>query len=133
MNCDSCDESKGFYLKPGTKNCEYNSFDYDPDNCPVDKPISKDNNCVLEDCTKEEYENKICNISNSVIRTQWIGDFPYVSEVGNPLYSTFGQISNDEIIFESNLGNPLTDRKVYTLNENGRGYFDGIPGKIIDL
>ena len=133
MNCDSCDESKGFYLILGTKNCEDKNKIYDTDNCPVEKPISKNNNCVLEHCTEEEYKKEICKISNSIIKTQWIGDFPYVSAIDEPLYSTFSQISNDEAFFESNIGNPSTDRKIYILEEDGRGYFDGIPNQIIDL
>ena len=133
MNCISCDEDKGYFLISGTKNCENKNIIYEDGTCPVEKPISKNKKCVLEYCTKEEYENKICNISNSVIKTQWIGDFPFVSEMDNPFYSTLGQTSNDEIIVESNLGNPLTDRKIYILNEDGRGYKEGVPNKIIDL
>ena len=59
MNCDSCDENKGFYFIPRTKNCEGKNITYDyDDNCPVEKPISKEGKCVLEYYTKEEYENK---------------------------------------------------------------------------
>ena len=133
MNCDLCDEVKGYYLIAGTKNCEDKNKVYEKNNCPKEKPISKNNNCVLEYCTKEEYENKICSISNSVIKTQWIGDFPYICTSDSQLYSTLGQISNDEVIVESNSGNPLTDRKMYYLNEDGRGYIDGDPSQIIDL
>ena len=70
----------------------------------------------MDYCTKEEYNNKKCNVSNSIIKEQWIGDFPYVSELDKPLYSTLGQLSNEEINFESNLGNPMTDRKIFALN-----------------
>ena len=49
------------------------------------------------------------------------------------LYSSFGQSSNEDIFFKINLGNPFIYRKVYTLNENDKGYIDGIPGQIIDL
>ena len=38
MNCDTCDESKGYYLIPGTKNCEDRNKEYE-DKCPEDKPI----------------------------------------------------------------------------------------------
>ena len=133
MNCDTCDESKGYHLIKGTKNCDDSSVIYDSNNCPEDKPISKDGTCVLTYCTKEEYERKICNVSNTVIKTQWLDDFPYVSEIDKPLYSTLGQFSNDEVILESNLGNPFTNRKIFSLTENGRGYIDGIPGQIIDM
>ena len=132
MNCDSCDESKGFSFVPGTKNCEINQTNY-YDQCPEDKPILKDGKCVLDYCTKEDFDTKKCNISSPIIQKQWIGEFPYVSSMNGPLYSTFGQSSNEDIFFESNLGNPFTDRKIFTLNENGRGYIDGVPGQIINL
>ena len=132
MNCDTCDESKGYYLIPGTKNCEDKNIIYD-ENCPEEKPILKDGKCVLDYCTEKEFEDKKCNISNIIIKKQWIGKFPYVSEIDKPLYSTFGQSSNDDIYFESNLGNPFTDRKIYTLEGNGRGYIEGFPGQIINL
>ena len=78
MNCDSCDESQGYYLIPGTKNCEDRNKVYE-DKCPEDKPILKDNKCILGYCTKEQYENKVCNVSSPIIKKQWIGDFTYIS------------------------------------------------------
>ena len=133
MNCDSCDEKKGFYLIPGTKNCENSNKTFeDDDNCPIEKPISKNGNCVSEYCTFEEFENGICNISSVIIKKQWIGDFPYISHSEVPIYSTLGKNIDGDIFFESNLGNPFSVRNIYTLKENGRGYIDGKPGHIID-
>ena len=132
MNCDTCNELKGLYLIKGTKNCDANEDLY-ADICPEEKPILKDGKCILNYCTKEEYENNTCIISNPVIKNQWIDEFPYISEKDKPLYSTFGQMTNDDIIFETNIGNPLSKRYIYTLNEKGRGFFDGIPNDIIDL
>ena len=132
MNCDSCDELKGLYLLKGTKNCEKNEDIY-TDVCPEEKPILKDNKCIMEHCSKEQFDNKECIVSNPIIKTQWIDEFPYVYEIDKPIYSTLGQMSNDDIVFESNMGNPLTDRKIYTLNDKSRGFFEGKPEKIIDL
>ena len=133
MNCDTCDESKGYYLIPGTKNCEdINKID-DENNCPKDKPISKNGRCVLEHCTEEEYESEECIISNPIVKKQKIDSFPYTSEIDKPFYSTLGQVSNNEIIFEANIGNPFSERKIYTLTEDGRGYFNDIPYTNIDL
>ena len=58
MNCDTCDESKGFTLIPGTKNCEDGNKVYDADNCPQDRPIFKDGKCVLDYCSNEDFINK---------------------------------------------------------------------------
>ena len=131
MNCDSCNELQGLYLIKGTKNCDKNDDIY-ADICPEEKPILKDGKCVLKHCTKEEYENNTCIISNPVVKTQWIDEFPYVSALDKPLYSTFGQL-NDDILFETNIGNPFSDRKIYTLNEKSRGFFDELPFDTIKL
>ena len=79
------------------------------------------------------FENKRCNVSSVVIKKQWIGEFPYISHGNTPIYSTLGQNEDGDIFFESNLGDPFSNRKIYTLKENGRGYIDGIPGQILDL
>ena len=44
------------------------------------------------------------------------------------LYFKFGQSSNEDIFFESNLGNPFIDRKIKTLNKDGKEYIDDISG-----
>ena len=132
MNCDTCNELKGLFLIKGTKNCDKNEDVY-ADVCPEEKPILKDGKCVMTYCTKEEYENKICIVSNPVVKTQWMDEFPYVSAIDKPLYSTYGQMSNDDILLESNIGNPFSDRKIYTLNEKSRGFFDEDPFDVIDL
>ena len=112
-------------------NCDKNDDIY-ADICPEEKPILKDEKCVLKHCTKEEYENNTCIISNPIVKTQWIDEFPYVSALDKPLYSTFGQL-NDDILFETNIGNPFSDRKIYTLNEKSRGFFDELPFDTIKL
>ena len=50
-----------------------------------------------------------------------------MSSVDKPLYSTFGQMSNDDIVLESNVGNPYSERFTYTLNEKSRGFWDEVP------
>ena len=67
MNCDSCDELKGLYLLKGTKNCEKNEDIY-TDVCPEEKPILKDNKCIMEHCSKEQFDNKECIVSNPIIK-----------------------------------------------------------------
>ena len=128
MNCGSCNELKGLYLMNDTKNCMV----YE-DICPKEKPILKGGICVLKYCTKEEYENKTCILSNPVVKTQWMGDFPYVNSLDKPLYSTFGQMSNDDILLETNIGNPFSERKIYTLNKNGRSFSGELSYETIKL
>ena len=44
-------------------------------NCPVDKPISKDGECVLDYCTVEDFRDGTCYFSNFYIRRQWMNNF----------------------------------------------------------
>ena len=132
MNCDTCNELEGLYLNRKTKNCSANDDIYS-DFCPEDKPILKNGKCILQNCTEEEYEKKICILSNKIIKTQLITYFPQISVNTQPLYSTIGQLNDEQILFESNIGSPYTERNIYYLDENARGYYDGKPDKIIDL
>ena len=132
MNCDTCKEYEGFYLLNKSRNCSINNDIYS-DICPEDKPILKNGKCSLIYCTKEEYENNICIISNPKIKTQYINYFPQINKSTQPLYSTLGQLNNDDILFESNVGIPYSVRNIYYLNENARGYYEDKPNKIINL
>jgi hypothetical protein len=132
MNCDTCKEYEGFYLLNKSRNCSINNDIYS-DICPEDKPILKNGKCSLIYCTKEEYENNICIISNPKIKTQYINYFPQINKNTQPLYSTLGQLNNDDILFESNIGIPYSVRNIYYLNENARGYYEDKPNKIINL
>ena len=132
MNCDTCKEYEGFYLLNKSRNCSINNDIYS-DICPEDKPILKNGKCSLIYCTKEEYENNICIISNPKIKTQYINYFPPINKNTQPLYSTLGQLNNDDLLFESNIGIPYSVRNIYHLNENARGYYEDKPNKIINL
>ena len=44
------------------------------EDCPRDKPILKKGQCVSEYCSYEEFENKICVVSNPFIKTQWLNE-----------------------------------------------------------
>ena len=133
MNCLSCDESKGYFFNPDTNNCDNTNIIYDDNICPIDKPILKNDICVLEYCSEKDYENKKCNISNNIMKTQWIGDFPHDTDPYLLLYSTFGQLFDEAIIFESNIANPYAKRYFYDFDENWRGFIEGKPNEIIDL
>ena len=132
MNCDTCDESQGFYKVQDTKNCEKNE-EIISEVCPENKPILKNGKCVLESCTDEEYENNICVVSNPIIKKQWIDNFPEFNSTNIPFKSTFGQLDNNDILFETNTENPLSERIFYTLDEESRGFYDGEPSKIIKI
>ena len=44
------------------------------EDCSREKPILKKGQCVSEYCSYEEYENKICLVSNPFIKTQWLNE-----------------------------------------------------------
>ena len=96
--------------------------------CPEDKPVLKTstNECVLEFCTKEEYSNNKCIITNPVVKQQLFGDFLYVTESGSPIYSSYGRSADGDIFMESSLGNPYSQKNIFTLKSDGREYIDGI-------
>ena len=49
--------------------------------CEKSKPIKKsDNKCYLTFCTKEQFEQGECEISNPIIKTQWLTNIINVGE-----------------------------------------------------
>ena len=60
--------------------------------CPRDTPIQKltTGGCVLEYCTPQQYTNLECNVTNPVIKKQWINEFLYENEKSLPIYSSVG-------------------------------------------
>ena len=45
------------------------------EDCPKDAPIKyNDGECQLLYCTEEEFEKKICTISNQLTKTQWLNN-----------------------------------------------------------
>ena len=103
--------------------------------CPEDRPIlnPETQECTLQYCTEEDYTNKKCIVSNSVIKKQWINEFLYSTEERSPIYSSFGRNSDGDIYFESSLGNPYSQKKIFTLKSDGREYIDGLRRNEINL
>ena len=44
------------------------------DDCPRDKPILKENECVSEYCPYADIEDNVCVISNPFVKTQWLNN-----------------------------------------------------------
>ena len=132
MNCEACNELAGLYLINKTKNCKGNDDIYS-DICPEDKPILKDGKCLLIYCTEEEFAKNICVITNPVIKNQYVNYIPEIFKYEQPIYSTLGQINDEHLLFQSNLGNPYSSRNFYYIDENARGHYDGSPNKVINL
>ena len=96
--------------------------------CPRGKPILKPltDECVMENCSPEQYDNLECIITNPTIKKQFINKFLYQAEKSLPIYSSFGTNELGYAFFESGNGNPLGTKTYYTLTDKGREYHDGI-------
>ena len=116
-------------------NFEICEVDQNQIECPEDKPVFKTltKECVLEYCTQDDYSNNRCIITNPVVKKQILGDFLYSTEAGNPIYSSYGRSGDGDIFFESSLGNPYSQKKIYTLKSDGREYIDGIRINTINM
>ena len=103
--------------------------------CPIDKPILKPetNECVMEYCTPKQYSDLECNVTNPVIKKQWINEFLYETEKSSKIYSSIGSSGEGDVFFESSLGEPYSTKKLFTLKSDGREYIDGIKRNVVNL
>lgn len=99
-------------------------FDFSKsEECPRDRPILKENECLMTYCIPQEYENKTCIISNQLQRNQWINNFHifgqrYLSHVC-PISNTEG----DLFLMAQSLSFGDSDKYIYAFSSNGDGLF----------
>ena len=87
--------------------------------CPKDYPILnyQKGMCTMEYCTKSQFEEGICVISNSIIKIQWINSVNVLSMSDNS--ETYSNVAYDDIqnlLFESIIDN---DNKLFFSMEKG--------------
>ena len=88
--------------------------------CGSDIPFLKNGNCV-DSCTQSELDSKKCEISNSIIKTQWITNIiPFGDK--NFRYVKIANFSNNDMIAITT-SESSNKRMFYGLKENGRYYF----------
>ena len=93
------------------------------DECERSKPIRlKNNNCVLQYCTEEQYNSKECVIDNSIIKTQYPNNIIFIGEQ-KLRYLNFITFSNGDMIFQTSSFPGNNKRIFYGLKKNGRPYF----------
>ena len=79
MNCDTCKYNNEDFIPTNQGDCP--SSDKTPDEapvdgqCPMNKPILKDNKCRMIYCTKEEFNKGTCKIYNQYTAIQWFNKF----------------------------------------------------------
>ena len=116
INCDSSSNFKPFKECPREK--------------PVQEPLTGE--CVMKYCKESQYKNLECNITNPVIKKQYLSQFLYEEENSVPIHSSFGTNDLGDIYFQSGLGDPFSKQTIFTLKENGREYIDGIKRNTIN-
>ena len=90
--------------------------------CSKDKPIFKENSCKLIYCEENDFSTNICEINNTIIKTQWLNRIIKISDN----YFRFINIASNtkgDIFIETSSTSSESKRIFYALKNNGRPYF----------
>ena len=103
-------------------------FSQQTDECPKETPIEYQNSCHLKYCTKSDYLNNNCIISNNIIKTQWLNNIILVGDKSYIYINTLITYNNELIVstypFNINKTNEIyKKRKFFGIKSNGRGMF----------
>ena len=94
--------------------------------CPRETPIKKNNKCVLEFCSYNEYLEKICILDNPIVKKQFLKDIKILGEKDYKHLSLTID-SSKALILESSYDRydiSTIDRQFYGINATGEGYFN---------
>ena len=92
--------------------------------CYRDTPIRlRNDTCVLQYCTKEEYDSNECTINNTIIKTQFPNRVIIIGEE-KFRYINFITLSNGDMIIETSEYRGTNKRIFFGLKKNGRYYFN---------
>ena len=94
--------------------------------CSKAEPISTSEGCELIYCSDEEYKNKTCVISNSLIKKQWLNNIIFFG-IEKSFYFDSTIDENNNIIFITSSNSKdysCLDRQLYALNKYGYYLFD---------
>ena len=102
---------------------EEQAEDWEDGECPKYKPFLKNTLYCTNECTKEEFEQKICVISNSIIKTQWINNLQRLGE-GNIMTVGLDYGFDGELFLFGQKTYGITNEiGIYGIDKNGRPYF----------
>ena len=91
--------------------------------CDKSTPIKKqDDECYLIYCTKEEFEQNQCIISNPIIKTQWLTN---IIDAGDYYYRfiSFTLTSKNELFLQTTAYPSTSNNYFFGIKSNGRPYF----------
>ena len=92
------------------------------ENCVREYPIIESNQCKLIYCTKEQFESKICQINNSIIRTQWLNNIINIEKISFR-YINFASYSNGDMIFQTGTYPKSDFRIFFGIKKDGNCFF----------
>ena len=91
-------------------------------NCSIYTPLMMHNQCTIQYCSKEQFESKVCQVNNTIIKTQWLNN---IISIGNIFfrYINFASYSNGDMVVETTQYPQNSYRMFYGLKKNGRPLF----------
>ena len=86
-------------------------------------PIHQSGNCISQICLNTDLKNGICEISNPIIKTQYLTNIIKVGEINNR-YLSYAINENGDFIFETTVYPKNGIRTFFGLTKNGRFFFE---------
>ena len=99
--------------------------------CSKNQPFIKAGNCI-EECTLEEINNKQCEISNEIIKGQWLNNIIYLGESSCP-YINIETSENNDFYAEVSCFPESNIRYFFGLTKEGKGFFKDKNNKEIEF
>ena len=91
--------------------------------CPRDKPILKKDKCESIYCKPNEFEKKICVISNPFIKTQWLNKISNFGHSGIFNICPITDIKGNLFLLATDYEEEYGTRYLYAFSKDGNGYF----------
>ena len=128
MNCDICLYENKNYIPTEPGDCPESpdqDDEVDPINnqCPKDKPILKFGKCKNIFCTKLDFDYKICNVYNDIVKIQWFNNINNFEKDASNVKYVVGE--NGEIFLFAQERNVLYNINIYLygFDKYNEGYF----------
>ena len=92
--------------------------------CPRDKPILKNDECLSIYCLPQEFENKNCTISNPFIKSQWLNKIhTFASEGISHICATTNSEGDLFLIAQGFTSGNSGDKYIFGFHYDGNGIF----------
>ena len=99
--------------------------------CSKNQPFIKGGNCI-EECSFEELNKKQCEISNEIIKGQWLNNIIYLGE-SSCSYINIETSENNDLFAEVSSFPESNIRYFYGLTKEGKGFFKDNNNKDIEF